>query len=395
MNYNPLLPEVKANLYAHYAHLREHAPVYWVESLQAWAVSRYVDVVYVLKNPQLFSSSAFFDQLLGEFNPVPEIPSMITSDPPAHTRLRKLANKGFMPSMIRNLTSRVSAIATELIERIRVQREFDFTRDFSAVFPVLVIAEMLGVERERRADFKRWADDIISAANRATASAEDRQRIRQSVNEVRMYFEETIAHRRQEPGDDIISAFVRAEEENQALTALEVLSLSILLLLGGSETTTNLLGSTIVTFLEQPDDLAKVRRDPSLIPQLIEESLRYHSPVQALFRQTTQPVEIAGTTIPANAAVMPLLASANRDARKFPDPGRFDLTRNTDGHVAFGHGVHFCLGAPLARLEAKVALETLLQQLPSIRATAQPVTWLDSFFVRGPKTLPLTLIEAP
>ncbi|MBI3799638.1 MAG: cytochrome P450 [Deltaproteobacteria bacterium] len=394
MNYNPLLPEVKANLYAHYAYLREHAPVYWVESLQAWAVSRYADVVYVLKNPQLFSSSAFFDQLLGEFNPVPEIPWMITSDPPDHTRLRKLANKGFMPSMVRNLTPRVGAIALELVESIRGKRECDFMRDFSTAFPVLVIAEMLGIEPERRVDFKRWADDIVSASNRATATEEGRQRIRQSVNAAREYFEATIARRRQEPGDDIISAFMRAEEERQALTALEVLSLSILLLLGGTETTTNLLGSTMVTLLEQPDDLGKIRRDPSLIPQLIEESLRYHSPVQALFRQTTQTVEIAGTTIPANATVMPLLASANRDARKFPEPERFDLTRNTDGHVALGHGVHFCLGAPLARLEAKVALEALLQHLPSLRATAQPITWLDSFFVRGPKTLPLALTAA-
>jgi cytochrome P450 family 109 len=389
MNYNPHLPEVRANLYAHYAYLREHAPVYWVESLQAWAVSRHADVVYVLKNPQLFSSSAFFDQLLGEFNPVPEIPWMITSDPPAHTRLRKLANKGFMPGIVRTLAPRVGALATDMIESICGKREFDFVRDFSAAFPVLVIAEMLGIEPERRVDFKRWADDIVSASSRATATEEDRQRIQQSGNDARAYFEATIARRRQAPGDDIISAFVRAEEENQALTAAEVLSLSILLLLGGTETTTNLLGSTMVTFLEQPDEWTKIQRDPSLIPQLIEESLRYHSPIQALFRQTTQAVEIAGTTIPAHATVMPLLASANRDARKFPDPERFDLTRNADGHVALGHGVHFCLGAPLARLEAKLALEALLQQLPLLRVTAQSVTWIDSFFVRGPKTLPL------
>jgi cytochrome P450 len=145
--------------------------------------------------------------------------------------------------------------------------------------------------------------------------------------------------------------------------------------------------------LEQPDDLARVQRDPSLIPQLVEEGLRYRSPVQALFRQTTQPVEIAGTSIPANTTVMPSLASANRDPRKFPDPGRFDLTRNPDGHIALGHGVHFCLGAPLACAEARVALEALLPYLPSFRPTAQPVTWLDSFFVRGPKTLPLAFAE--
>lgn len=393
MNYDPNLPEVRANLYAHYAYLREHAPVFWVDSLQAWAVSRYEDVLYILKNPQVFSSAAFFDQLLGEFDPVPEIPSMITSDPPAHTRLRKLANKGFMPSMIRNLTPRVSAIATALIEPLCSKREFDFVHDFSAAFPVLVIAEMLGIEPELRVDFKRWADDTISASNRATAAEEDRRRIRQSVTEMRAYFETVIARRRQEPGDDLISAFVRAEEENQALTAPEILSLSILLLLGGSETTTNLLGSILITLLEQPDICASVQRDLSLIPQLIEEGLRYHSPVQVLFRQATQAVEIAGTTIPAKATVMPLLASANRDVRKFPDPDRFDITRNTDGHVAFGHGVHFCLGAPLARAEAKVALEALLPYLSSFKVNSPAVRWLDAFFVRGPKTLPLAFAE--
>jgi cytochrome P450 len=243
-------------------------------------------------------------------------------------------------------------------------------------------------------DFKRWADDIVSASNRASATEEDRQRIRQSVNDARAYFAATIARRRQEPGDDLISAFVRAEEENQALTAPEILSLSILLLLGGSETTTNLLGSLLITLLEQPDTLAGVQRDPSLIPQLIEEGLRYHSPVQALFRQTTQAVEVAGTFISARATVMPLLASANRDPRKFPDPERFDVTRNTDGHVALGHGVHFCLGAPLARAEARVALEALLPYLPSLRPAAQPAAWIDSFFVRGPKTLPLAFAHA-
>lgn len=388
MKYDPSLSEVRANLYAYYHHLREHAPVFWVDSLQVWAVSRYDDVSYILKNPHLFSSSAFFAQLLGEFDPVPETPWMITSDPPAHTRLRKLANKGFMPSMIRHLTPRVSAIAAELIDTLRGKREFDFVADFSAAFPVLVIAEMLDIEPALRVDFKRWADDTISASGRATASEERKQQIRQSINDMRAYFEEVIARRRRIPGDDLISTFIRAEEENQALTAPEILSLSILLLLGGSETTTNLLGSLLITLLEQPELRAAVQRDLSLIPQLIEEGLRYHSPVQGLFRQATRSVDIAGASIPAGAILMPLLASANRDPRKFPDPDRFDLTRNTDGHLAFGHGVHFCLGAPLARAEAKVALEALLPLLSSLRPTA-PAVWLDSYFVRGPKQLPL------
>lgn len=394
MEYNPLLPEVKANLYNHYAYLREHAPMYWVEPLQCWAISRYDDVAYVLKNPQVFSSAAFFKKFLGEFDPVPEVPWLITTDPPAHLRLRKLANKGFMPGIIRDLTQRVGEITNHLIAQLRTKREFDFVREFSAILPVTVIAEMLGVEPERGTDFKRWTDDLIRASNRAAVTAPDHLDMHQSMRELRAYFEEAIAQRRKRPTEDLISAFILAEEENQMLTASEVLSLAIILLLGGNETTTNLLGNTIVTLLEAPEELSKVRQNPSLIPQLIEEILRYRSPVQALYRQTTQEVEIAGTTIPAGATVMILLASANRDPRKFADPDRFNLARNTDGHLAFGHGVHFCLGAPLARLEAKVGLEAIFRSLPPFVQQEAQVTWLDSFFIHGPQRLPLAFAPA-
>lgn len=301
MDYNPFLPEVKDNPYSYYAHLRRHAPVYQVEASGFWAVSRYDDVLFVLKNPQLFSSSVLIAALLGDLNPVPEAASLIASDPPVHTRLRKLVNRAFTPRIIADLEPRMREITSHLIKRVAPQGEFDLVKDLSTPLPVIVIAEMLGVEPDHREDFKRWSDDIVSAAN-GMLSGEERGRIRQSVDEFRAYFQEAIGARRVEPRTDLITVLVRAEEENQALTSGEVLSLTTLLLIAGNETTTNLIGNIVLALFDHPDEWAKVRADPSLIPNLVEETLRYDGPVQGIFRQATQDVELAGTTIPAGAA---------------------------------------------------------------------------------------------
>ena len=388
MDYNPFSPEVKANPYPYYAHLRRSAPVYQVEAAGFWAVSRYDDVLYVLRNPQLFSSSVLIAALLGDLNPVPEAANLIASDPPVHTRLRKLVNRAFTPRLIAALEPRLREITIELLNRVAPQGEFDLVRDLSTPLPVIVIAEMLGVEPEHRADFKRWSDDIVHAAN--GVSGEERERAQQSVAEFRAYFQDVIEARRVAPKNDLITALVRAEEEEQMLTSGEVLSLTTLLLIAGNETTTNLIGNAVLALLEHPEALQQVQAGPLLIPHVVEETLRYDSPVQGIFRQATQDVELAGTTIPAGTLVFPLFASADRDERKFPDPDRFDITRNTDGHIAFGFGIHFCLGAPLARLEAKVALEELLARFTRLSRTDEQVTRVDSFFLRGPKTLPLT-----
>jgi cytochrome P450 len=389
MRYNPFLPEVKANPYPYYAHLREHAPVYQVEAAGFWAVSRYDEVLYILRNPQLFSSTILLAALLGDLNPVPEAANLIASDPPVHTRLRKLVNRAFTPLLIAALEPRLREITEELLHNIARQKECDLVRDLSTPLPVIVIAEMLGVEPEHRHDFKRWSDDIVHAAN--GVSGEERAHAQQSVTEFRAYFQDAIERRRKTPGNDLITALVRAEEEDQVLTAGEVLSLTTLLLIAGNETTTNLIGNTMLALLEHPEALAQVQAQPNLIPNAIEETLRYDGPVQGIFRQATQDVEVAGTTIPAGSLLFPLFASADRDERKFPNPDRFDITRNTEGHIAFGFGIHFCLGAPLARLETKVALEELLKRFRHISYGKEKVEKIDSFFLRGPKTFPLTL----
>lgn len=388
MDYNPLSAEVQSNPFPYYASLRASHPAAWLEPFQCWAISRYRDVDYALKNPQVFSSANWLSQSVGDLNPAPEVPWMIETDPPDHSRLRKLVSKAFTPRMVSRLEPRIRNIARVLLDALPARGEFDFMREFAGALPVIVIAEMLGVEVERRTEFKRWSDNIVRATNRPSAEAE-RAEIRRSNDELRAYLQDTIRRRRAEPRDDLISAMVRAEEEQQTLTADEVLAMAALVLAAGNETTTNLLGNTVIALLEHPADLARVRRDCGLIPRLIEEVLRYDSPVQMVFRRTVTEVKIAGTTIPANAAVFVLIGSANHDGEQFRDPERFDIERDTTGHLAFGFATHYCLGAELARLEARVALEELFARRP-FTGNLESCHRISSMLIRGPESLPLS-----
>ncbi len=388
MDYNPLSPEVMENPYPYYAHLREQAPVYWIAPLQAWALSRYADVDFALRNPQIFPSSVFTAQALGDLNPTPEVPWILDMNPPDHTRLRKLVNKGFLPRLIRNLEPRVQEITRQLIASLRSRVEADLVSALSGPLPTTVIAEMLGVEEDRLADFKRWSDDLVLGTSRPTDEAV-RARVHASGAALRAYFEKLIERRRTDPGEDVLTALVRAEEEHDTLTASEILGLAVLLLLAGNETTTNLIGNAVCTLLRHPTELAKVRADRTLVPSLIEEVLRYESPVQLIPRLTAREVELEGGTIPAGATVFLLLGSANRDRRKFSEPDRFDVTRNPQDHLGFGYGIHYCLGAPLARLEGRIALESLLCDCPPFTCTREHLPQIASLLVRGVQTLPL------
>jgi cytochrome P450 len=279
-----------------------------------------------------------------------------------------------------------------LLDHIEEQGgEFDLVRDFSTPMPLMVIAEMLGVEPERYREFKQWSDDMIRATGGAEVSPAERERLRGSMDDLRRYFEQAIEDRRRSPGDDLISALVRAEEEREALTAREVLAMCLLLLLGGNETTTNLIGNTVMTLLSHPDELAKVRGDLAIVPQMIEEMLRYEAPAQALLRVATTDTEIAGKAIRAGSGIMILYGSANRDERQFPNPDTFDVMRNPRDHLAFGFGIHHCIGAPLARLEARIAMDAFLRRFPRIQLGNERREWVDSFVMRGPKSLSLRL----
>jgi cytochrome P450 len=363
-----------------------------MEALQSWAVTRYEDVAYIAKNTQLFSSAPIIPAILGDQNPVPEVSWLISADPPAHTGLRKLVNKAFTPRMVRALEPRIKQIVAQLLDDVEKSGDFDLVRDFSMPLPLMVIAEMLGIEPGRYREFKQWSDDMLRATGGEVSPAE-RERLRASMADMQCYFAQAIAERRLNPREDLISALVRAEEESRALSAREVLAMCMLLLLGGNETTTHLLGSTVITLLSHPVELAKVRADLSIVPAMIEEMLRYESPVQAIFRSATTDTEVGATTIPAGDKVLIFYGSANRDERQFSNPDLFDVARNPQDHLGFGFGIHYCIGAPLARLEVKVAMDALLRRFRHLRIREQRWEWIDSFVMRGPKTLPLEIVR--
>lgn len=396
-NFNIISPEFQEDPYALFAQLRQTAAAVPVAPLGFYAVGRYDDVLYVLKNPQLFSSSAIQkaftmmsgSMMQGEITDLLQH-NMLGMDPPDHTRLRRLINRAFTTKAIEGMAPRIRAITNECIDTILQKGEFDMINDLASPLPIIVIAEMLGVEPERRQDFRQWSNDMVSlGASMEMPPPEEASRQNQSRVELFAYLEEIIAERRREPQDDLISAMIRAEEEADTLTAEEVMSMTVLLLIAGNETTTNLIGNATIVLRDYPEVREQLKANPTLIPDFIEETLRYNGPVLGLFREATQEVELSGVTIPQGAFVMPFYASANHDETVFPNPERFDLLRENKKHVAFGFGIHFCLGAPLARLEACIAFEEIFKRIPNAVVTDDKVNWINSFILRGVRTLPM------
>ena len=394
LTYDPLNYEVKQNPYPYYALLRRDEPVKWLEGMQAFAVAGYDEVDAVLKNAAVFSSAHFWPELLGQFDPVPEVPPMISMDPPDHMKLRRLVNRAFVPSQVALLQQRAIDIANELIDDIVARHgtegQFDWVWEFTALYPVTVISEVLGVPIERRAEFKVWVDDLLAAANRATYGAERLAEIQASSDNLRSFFEALYDEHSKNPGTDLISSLISAEIDGERLSRIEVVQMSVLLLIGGVETTTNLLGNTLVELGRRPDLYARVRADSSQIPPLLEEVLRFNPPVQMIFRHTTCDTELGGVKMPKGATVMPLLASANRDTAKYPDGEEFDIDRRSQVPLmSFGQGPHFCLGNVLAKMEARAALEVVFRRLAVLDPVSDQVEWIDSYFARGPQQLPV------
>ncbi len=381
VEFNPFSADFTRDPYAVYAQLRAEAPVLQTP-LQFWAVSRYDDVVHVLKNPQLFSSQGMGN--VGGPNSAMSR-TIINTDPPDHTYLRNLVNKAFTPRMVAEMEPRIREIARDFIGRVSASGEMELVHDLAVPLPVTVIAEILGVESERREDFKRWSNAFVGNAT-VTASPESTQKDR---DEFYAYFEAAVTKRRETPSDDLLSVLIAADAaEGGRLTTEEIVSFAMLLLIAGNETTTNLIGNALKALCEHPDQLAAVADSPAAIPNMVEETLRWDSPVQFLFRTTTQDVEVADVPVPKGSVVVPIYASGNRDDAKYPDAATYDITRNTQGHLAFGLGPHFCLGAPLARLEARVAFEELFAACGDIRLNGEAVR-LQSMFLRGMSAMPI------
>lgn len=376
--------DVIADPYPVYAELRRKAPAVQVDPTGMWAVTRFSDVVQVLRRVDEFSSAPAEGDREQLFEKAFGGPNIIGADNPTHDRLRYIMQGRFTPKRLARLQRRVEELSRELLAPVAKQGAFDLVPAYTVPLPVIVIAELLGVEADRVDDFKRWSNALVAIVN--AAEGEARAHAMAEVGELAKYLAEMADRRRREPADDLIGALVAAEKEPGRITPGEVLSYCILLLAAGNETTTNLIGGMVNALVENPDQLALLREDPGLIPNAIEEGLRYCSPVQGLFRRVRQDTELSGVTIPAGSRVWVCYASANHDPDRFPDPDRFDVRRSCRGHVAFGWGLHFCLGANLARREARVAIEHLLPVLDKARL-GDPVEWLPSWVIRGPQAL--------
>jgi cytochrome P450 len=312
--------------------------------------------------------------------------SMLVMDAPDHTRVRGLVNKAFTPRRVLALRPRIEAIADELLaEPTRAQR-MELMTDLAAPLPAIVIAELLGVPASDHPKFRAWAADIVSAGS-AIASGESSNRTEAAFDALRDYLRAIIAARRREPRDDLISGLVAAQEDRDALTDTELVATAILLLLAGHETTTNLIGNGTLALLNHPSELARLRAEPELLKSAIEEMLRFDSPVQATARAASEDVEYGGVPIAKGAIVIAGIGAANRDPAVFPEPDRFDIARRENHHLSFGFGAHFCLGAPLARLEGEIAFRTLLERFPKLALAEQKIEHRPNPILRGLKAL--------
>jgi cytochrome P450 len=381
---------VIADPYPYYAWLREQAPCYHVAKRGIWVLSRYGDVLEALRDPRVFSSN----QGVGyERRPAP---MMIAYDPPAHTRLRRIVSGQFTPRRVAELRPRIERIVVELLEPLLGAGPVDWIEQLALPFPVWVIAELMGIPPERRADFKRWSSATVQALGGAVDLAPaERMRVEAVIGEFAQYFMSVIQERRaaasgDDKGDDLIRLLLQANQGGEKLLDGELISFCILLLVAGNETTTNLIGNGALALLEQPEQWAQVEADPGLVPALIEEALRYDAPIQGFFRNTHEPVEIAGGAIPANAKVMVLYGSANRDPRQFADPDAFRVRRNPQDHLAFGAGPHICLGAHLARLEVETLTRVFLQRARGLRREGPPERTTNPL-LRGIARMPVSL----
>jgi cytochrome P450 len=380
-----MTPAMRLNPFPMYRTARAMGGVVHIKQPPLWNVFRYEDVRTALGDHARFSS-----RLGRESGP----DSLITSDPPRHTQLRGLVKSAFTPRAIAGLQPRIAALAAELLDRAAARGEMDLVRDFAEPLPVLVIADMLGIPGQRRADFKHWSDLVVSGSDHLLMG--DQAQIPDGYGEgmaaMHAYFAEVIAERRVRPGEDLISSLVSAEIDGEGLSDDDLDNFCWLLLVAGNETTTNLIGNAVQVLLDEPEQLERLRADADLLPGAVEEVLRHRAPVQAMFRRTLTEVQLGRHRISAGELVIAWIGSANRDGSRFPDPDRFDITRSPNPHLAFGHGIHTCLGAPLARLEANLTLSALIERFPRMRRAGRgALEPVPGFILHGVRSLPLAL----
>ena len=394
--YNPLSAQTAQDPYPGYAALRERDPVHRSRLMNAWLFTRHSDVDTILRDHQRFSNDPRKDRLTRRQRanlPAEDDFTMLFLDPPDHKRLRALVNKAFTPKAVNALEPHIRSLLDALLDDIDDPTGFDLMEAVAQPLPVIVIAEMLGVPPEDQAQFKVWSDQrarvlepMIDARERELAEAANRA--------LNAYFMPIIKERRAAPEDDIVSALAQAEEEGDRLSERETLNMLRLLLVAGNETTTNLIGNGMLALLRHPDQLQRLRDDPSLIQAAVDELLRFDSPVQTDFRRALEDCEVNGFAVRRRENIVVLLGAANRDPDVFENPDRLDVGRGNRSHLSFGRGIHHCLGAPLARLEGRIVLETLLERFSHIGLLDENPRFRNSIVLRGLESLPVRCASA-
>ena len=393
--YNPTRPELREDPYPYYRELRENDPVHRSWPVGGWILSRHRDVTAILRDPSFSSDERNWSRFrrLSARNeragfPDPyesERASMLRNDPPDHSRLRNLVNKAFTPRAVEQMRPRIEAIIKELLDPLGAHGEMELVRDFAAPLPVIVIAEMLGIPVEDRDRFRQWSDEVIRTLGDATL--EDRHSSERAMEELGAYLLSVADERRREPRNDLLSGLVAAEEAGVRLSENELASMLVLLLVAGNETTTNLIANGTVALLRHPEQYRMLGQEPDLLPNAVEELLRFDSPVQLTSRMVTEETELDGRRLRPRQQILLLLGAANRDPEAFPEPDRLDVRRQNIRHLSFGHGIHFCLGAQLARLEGVLAFRALVERYPGLELAGDQVEWRNNSVLRGPKAL--------
>ncbi len=386
LTYSPFDPTVIADPYPVYRELRDNAPAYWSPQASSWVLSRHQDVWGALADPTTYSSaSGIFPTPPGVDMTELFLPMLIMSDPPRHTQLRRLVSKAFTPRRIAGLEAHIETLVDGLLDEAPEAGAWDFVSGFAGPLPAIVIADMLGVPREDRDRFRTWSTTLIqSNPTRGEFGAG-----LDAAAALYEYFGAFLAERRAHPQDDLMTALVHAEVGGEHLSEDELLGFCLLLLVAGHETTTNLLSNSAVVLAQHPDSRRQLADNPKLVPAAVEELLRYDSPVQGLARTLTRPVDLHGQAMEPGDTVLLLFGSANRDDQAFPEADHFDIHRDPERQVAFGRGIHFCLGASLARLEARIALEAILARRRDWDVDLDSAVRLRSGPIRGYSSLPL------
>lgn len=376
------LPELIDNPYPHYAEWRANHPIWRDEDTNMWVLARHDDVRQILKDSAHYSSNAMGSQ--GQTMPLP----LLTDDPPRHTQLRGLVNKAFTVRMLKAIEDQVESIADDLVADIAQGEPVDIIPALTTPLPVEVISRMMGIPGERADDFKRWSDALTGTL--AGVSPEERMA---DILEMATFFQQLIPERRENPSEDLVSVIVNAEIEGHRLEDQDIVGFCILLLIAGNETTTNLLSNLLNILVARPDAYQQLRENPKLIEAAIEEALRFDGPVQFLMRQTTKDVTFHDQLIKAGEIVQVVMGSANRDERSYDQPDEFRLDRAKNHHHTFGFGIHFCIGAPLARLEAKVAMAALVKRFAKMEKAEGQDERVGSHLLRGFHHLHLKFTE--